>query len=108
MEYFTAGPRRAFFLIAESCKKNAFNFREVYDSYADSYIKGILTGRSGEKYTICIYENMMEVEWGINIATFHDDASKAIEKLYNYMKQAIPDSDSFEREIIEELIKDFY
>ena len=101
-------PRKAFFLLAEYCKENVRNFREVQDSFcSSSYIKGIAIGRSGEKYTISLYSNMMVVEWGINSVTFDDDESKAVEKLYNEIAKNIPDSATIEKETIEELIKEF-
>ena len=101
-------PRKAFFLLAEYCKKNVRDFRKVHISLCNaSYIRGIAIGKSGEKYTISLYSNLMAVEWDSNTVTFKNDESKDVEKLYNEIAKNIPDSATVKKENIEKLIKDF-
>ena len=84
-------PRKAFMAIAEECKRNVSNFRELMQPMMPTGICGVITGKSGEKYNVQIYKNIMRVDWGIESVTFNDDASVAegkvseIEKLYDYM-----------------------
>ena len=73
-------------------------------------IKGVITGRSGEKYTVTIHANVVIVEWGINTVTFndYDNENKTIEKLFNYMNEVIiKDKDYIDKITYENLIKDF-
>lgn len=101
-------PRKAFLFIAEHCRQHVTDFREIYDSLMNKAIKGVITGRSGEKYTVTIHANVMIVEWGINNVTFNDDENKTIEKLFYDMNELIiKDQDYIDKITYENLIKDF-
>lgn len=103
-------PRKAFLFIAEHCRQHVTDFREIYDSLMNKAIKGVITGRSGEKYTVTIHANVMIVEWGINSVTFndYDDENKTIEKLFYDMNELIiKDQDYIDKITYENLIKDF-
>jgi len=84
-------PRKAFMAIAEECKRHVSEFRELKQPMMPIGICGVITGKSGEKYHVEIYKNVMRVDWGIESVSFDDDASVAegkvseVEKLYDYM-----------------------
>lgn len=84
-------PRKAFMAIAEECKRHVSEFRELRQPMMPIGICGVITGKSGEKYNVQIYKNIMRVDWGIESVSFNDDASVAeckvseVEKLYDYM-----------------------
>jgi hypothetical protein len=77
-------------------------------------ICGVITGKSGEKYHVEIYKNVMRVDWGIESVSFDDNASVAegkvseVEKLYTYMVVNIRhDEIDMEMDNIQNLFNDF-
>ena len=108
--------RKAFMAIAEECKKHVSEFGEViHPSMHDvMLIRGILVGRSGEKYDIQLIRNRLIVEWGINSISFDDYDSVAegeqseVEKLYDYMHANISHDDiEMEMDRMNTLFNDF-
>ena len=55
--------RKVFMAIAEECKKHVSKFRKV-TMHDVMLIRGILVGKSGEKYDIQLIRNRLIVEWG--------------------------------------------
>ena len=107
-------PRKAFMAIAEECKRNVSEFREIKQPMMPTGICGVITGKSGEKYNVQIYKNIVRVDWGIQSVSFDDDASVAegkvseVEKLYDYMDANITrDEIDVEMSSIKTLFQEF-
>ena len=107
-------PRKAFMAIAEECKRNVSEFREIKQPMMPIGICGVITGKSGEKYNVQIYKNIVRVDWGIQSVSFDDDASVAegkvseVEKLYDYMDANITrDEIDVEMSSIKTLFQEF-
>lgn len=105
--------RKAFMAIAEECKKHVSEFRKVTMNDV-MLIRGILVGRSGEKYDIRLIRNRLIVEWGINSVIFDDYDSvtegeqSEVEKLYDYMDDNITHDDiEIETDLINALFREF-
>lgn len=107
-------PRKAFMAIAEECKRNVSEFRELRQPMLPTGICGVITGKSGEKYHVQIYKNKVTVEWDMQSVSFDDDASVAegkvseVEKLYAYMDANIRrDEIGMEMDTMQTLFNDF-
>lgn len=107
-------PRKAFMAIAEECKRNVSEFRELRQPMMPIGICGIIVGKSGEKYHVQIYKNRVTVDWDMQSVSFDDDASVAegkvseVEKLYAYMDANIRrDEIGMEMDTMQTLFNDF-